>query len=335
MPHRGRSARVAAAGVLLWAFAAGIAVGADAMAATPPAVTVVARPSRTDVTVGEPFVVDVEARGPSGAEWSFPAEPGDEKVRMTPVAPDPQAPPPKPGVARYTAEVFAVGDVELPAVAVSYRLAGGEHGEVSSAPVALRVGTLLPKNTAEQKLADVRPPVAVRVGAAFWIALAAAAALLAAGVVVLVRRRRRRGADEAAVPAVPVVPPAAEALAALEKLAAAGYVARGEFRAFYIALADIVKHYLGRRLNAPVPEMTSAEVSLFARDHVATRDLLPVIRDLATAADYVKFARGEAEDRAAERHLAAARGLVADVERRMAPPEVPTHRDAAGREATA
>ena len=94
-------------------------------------------------------------------------------------------------------------------------------------------------------------------------------------------------------PSVPELPPDAEALRALDALAAQDLPARGEYRAFYIALTLVAKRYLERRLAAPVVEMTSAETLAFLRGHAHGGELLPIVRDLAEAADRIKFANGD------------------------------------------
>jgi len=174
------------------------------------------------------------------------------------------------------------------------------------------VVSLLPKDPQEQKLADIRGPQAVGIGRAFWVALGTSL-VLAAGLATWLVRRRRRVEAPRAVP-VPELPADVEALRALEALAASGLASRGEFRSFYIRLAEVAKRYLERRLGAPVLEMTTAETLAFLRGHAHGGDLVPVVRDLAEAADRIKFAKGQGLAQEAERHLAAVRALVPALE---------------------
>jgi hypothetical protein len=202
---------------------------------------------------------------------------------------------------------------------VRYVLPDGTEGEVETEPIVIEVGSLLPRDADEQKIADIRGPRAVGVGRAFWLAVLAAAAVLAALIVWLVRRRRRKAAPD--VPVVPETPADVEALRSLDALAAAGLLERGEYRAFYIELAAVAKRYLERRLGAPVLEMTTSETVAFLRDHAHGGTLLPVVRDLALAADQIKFAQGAGILQAAEGHLAAVRALVPALESRLRPVE--------------
>jgi hypothetical protein len=278
-----------------------------------------ATPSKGEVGVGEVFFVDVRVAGPAGASWTFPEEAGDDTVelRTPPAEPDRDAAtgPAAPDTHRYLAAAFALGEVDLPAIAVRYRLPDGTAGEVSTAPVKLRIASALPKDPSQQQLVDIREPQPLAFGAAFWVA-GALVGLLVAGVLVALRRRRRPAAVAAAVPERPAE---AEAREALDRLAASGALARGEYRAYYIALAEIAKRYLERRLGAPVLEMTSSETVAFLRDHTHGHGLAGPMRDLAGAADQVKFARGSAQREEAERHLAVARQMIDALEARLQP----------------
>ena len=303
-------------------------LGAVAAKAEEPPVRLEVKPAKTEVTVGETFVVTLEAKGPVGASYVFPADFTQDPIELH-AAPAQATPPgtsnaqaPSPSAQAYVASVFGLGDVVIPPLAVHYRLADGREGEAQSAPVRFKVGTLLPKDTKGQKLADIRGPVGVTIGRAFWIAVGAAIALLVALGYGLWRRRRKGAAPRVA--ARPEIAPDEEARKALDELVASGALGRGEMRPFYIALTAIAKHYLERRLGAPVQEMTSAEMVSFLREHPVGGELATPLRDLSGAADGVKFARGEGLVAEAERHLAAVRALVQTVEARLVPQEPPS-----------
>jgi hypothetical protein len=288
-----------------------VALAEAAQAPDASGVRIQARASAAEVTVGQSFTLEVTAEGPAGTTWTFPERPGTEQVdlELVPAAPDTPA---KPGTATYRGAVFALGEAQVPAIAVRYTLPGGQSSTASSAPVALRIASVIPKSETEPRPADLRPPVKLPIGTAFWVALGLAVVAIAGLVAWLVRRRRKP--VETAAPAVPEVPPEVEARAALDHLAASGLVEREEYRTFYIELAVIAKRYLERRLGEPVLEMTSVEVASLLRDHPLAGPHLPVMRDLMSAADWVKFAHGSAQAEAARRHLASACGIVAAVE---------------------
>ncbi len=300
----------------------GEAVEADA---TPGPVSVVATASKDEVTVGETFTIELKAMGPPGTTYRFATGASEDEIELRTQTPEPEspagegAPTREPGTHRYEAEVFVLGEVEIPPLPVRFRLADGTEGEAASEPIVLKVRSLLPRDADEQKLADIRGPQSVGIGRAFWAAVVAALLLVAGLVTWLVRRRKKTVAPEA--PPVPQTPPDIEALAALTALASAGLLEARAFREFYIRLTTITKRYLERRLEAPVLEMTTAETTAFLRGHGHGGELLPVVRDLAQAADQIKFARGQGLAEAAERHLAAVRALVSALETRLRPAE--------------
>jgi hypothetical protein len=295
-----------------------LAQAAPAAVPPPSPVSVTATASKAEVTVGETFTVELKATGPAGTTFTFAGEAETDTFELRTPPADPKAPPAEPGTHRYEAAVYAVGEATLPPIPVRYRLADGTQGEAASEPIPLKVASLLPKDAQEQKLLDVRGPKPVSIGRAFWIALVAGIVLVAALVTWLVRRRRRK--EGPGVAPAPAMPADVEALRALEALHASGLLARGEYRAFYIRLAEVAKRYLERRLDGPVLEMTTAETLAFLRAHAHGGDLLPVVRDVAEAADRVKFAKGQGLAEEAERHLAAVRALVPALEARLAPP---------------
>ncbi len=294
-----------------WLLVAGLLAG-PALAADEP--RAVATASKAEVTVGEAFPVEVQATGPAGTTFAFPPEITQDTFELRTAS---AASPLPPAFHRYQATVFGLGDAQVPPIPVRYRLPDGTEGEVQTAPITLKVVSLLPKDKEQQKLADVRGPVELTIGRAFW-AGAAALALLVAGIVLWLRSRRKREGAPAAPP-VAALAPDQEALRALDALVASGRLARGEYRPFYIELTVIAKRYLERRLEAPILEMTTAEMLAHLRASPQAVDLVSPLRDLAGAADQIKFARGTGLQAEAERHLAALRGLVRTLEAHLRP----------------
>ena len=292
------------------------------------ALSVTAKPAKTDVTVGETFVVDVVAKGPAGTTWTFPPEVSDDTIDMQVAA---GTPAPAPADRRsYNAAVFSLSDAQVPPIIVAYRLPDGTTGELTTTAVPLKVGSLLPREPKERQLADIRPPVDIpALPREFWLTLLRALfdsviALLAIVVAAalawwLWRRRRKREVAAPAAPPVAVTPPDSEALAALDRLAASGRVEREEFRPFYIELTDIAKRYLERRLRAPILEMTTAETLAYLRRHAHGNAFVDLMTDVSGAADQLKFARGAGARERAEMHLGAVRRLVVDLEARLRP----------------
>ncbi len=278
--------------------------------------SVAVRASETEVTLGERFTLEVTAAGPEGTAWTFPVDLSDERVEAL-TASRSETPLP-PGTWRYDAAVFALGKVSLPSIRVRYRLPDGQEGEVATEPLSVSAVSVLSKDPKDRTLAEIRGPEGLSVGRAFYAAVAVAALLLGVAGAFLWRRRRRTGPE---VPAVPERPPDVEAREALAALVATGHLVRGELRAFYIALADIAKRYLERRLQAPVLEMTTAEMVAFLGSHEVAWFCAVSLRELAGAADEVKFARGLGLAEQAEQHLAVVRGVIETIEAKLREPK--------------
>jgi flagellar biosynthesis/type III secretory pathway M-ring protein FliF/YscJ len=193
---------------------------------------------------------------------------------------------------------------------------------VEAPALTVKVASLLPKGEEQAPISDIKAPVAVDVAPAFWIALGVGVLVVAALAYALWRRLRRKPAEAARAP-LPDLAPDQEARQALDSLARADHFGRGDGRGYYIALSVIAKRYLERRLQAPVLEMTTAEMLAFLREASEREPLAGVMRDVALAADQVKFAKGEALRVEGDRHLDAVRRLVEDLELRLRPVPAP------------
>jgi hypothetical protein len=270
-----------------------------------------------EVSIGQSFALEVLGHGPAGAVWGFPAQMDADEVelRVAPVARGEQASPDR---QRYAALAFALGEVSVPPIAAECRLADGSRHEVKSRPLKVRLRSLLPKDPAEQKLADIRPPLALSVGAAFWAALASVVGALG-GAGTLIVRRWRRAKSAVRMAAEVLVPADVEARRALAELARSGALDRDDLRGHYIALTHVAKRYLERRLGAPVLEMTSAETLACLRRHPHGDRLLGSMRALVGSADQIKFARGLAAREQGERDLRAVGGMIDALEEALRP----------------
>lgn len=270
--------------------------------------TLEVRPSTSNVSIGERFQVTVEARGATGTAYEFPKEitGGPVELRWSRPATG-QA-----DVAVYDAQAFAIGEAaQIPEVEVGYTLKDGGTGTVKTSMVPLNVVSILDPNEQDPKPADLAPPVPVLVSRAFWIASGLASLLVLAGLIALARRIRfpKKPVDPRVTPAAS---PEEEAMAGLDRLASSG--ARGEAKAFYITLIQILKLYLERRLEAPILEMTSTEALGFIKTHAWTAPHAVALRDLISSADLVKFG-GFSDAPNADRHLQLVRDTVSRIDR--------------------
>ena len=267
------------------------APGSSAGQAGPPSVAlaeVVGEP----VEVGEILELEVVVEHPEGAEAAPVVEEtlGEFRV-MGAVRPEAEATPAGESRFRIRLGAFVLpGDHEIPAVPVGIRTADGELALIETPPVPVRVVSSLPPDTEQAggDIHDIRGPFALDVPPR-WGAIG----LLALGLLILLALAwwlwRRRGVREA--PAVPLPPPAAEAEAALARLARAGLLEAGDVVAYYERLAGIMKRYAGRRFETPWSERTTGEILRDLRRHAAPDhgEALPLLAAILGEADLAKF----------------------------------------------
>ena len=286
-------AAVVVAAVAGRAWAAAPDGGASATAAPDPdAPTVTARADKTEVHVGDVITLTVTAISKRGVPVNLPStielgpfsvldrkenerDLGDGRVRRDFTL----------GVAAYE-----TGDVEIPAVEVTYLGKGGEVRTAKTDPVPITIKSLI-ANDPEPTLKDAAPPVAVmqRDWLLVYIAAAVAAAALGALVAWLVIRRLRARASFR--PGPPPRPPHEIALERLDRLGAYGFLENADNRPFYFAVSEVIREYLGARFGFDSLELTTDELGAELRRRAPRELVLGEIQGWLSAADLVKFAK--------------------------------------------
>jgi hypothetical protein len=324
--------------VLTWA-CAGLAQaqtdGGDETAATPDpdAPTVGASLDKTEAFVGDRLTLTVSAVAKAGVAVTLPPKLALGKLEVLDRADsDRQGRDLGDGrrAHRFILGVAAyeVGELELPALPLSYINPRGEVRSVETAPVSLRIRALVADDERQPEVQPPRPPRSALVEdkrvmrALRWggAALGGALALLVMGLAL--RRVSRRAAVEAAV-AAPTRPPEEVALERLQALRAAGRFSVDEYRPFTFEVAEVVRAYLGARYGFDSLELTTTELlaELTARaPEVAGGEA--VGRFLADT-DLVKFANAGSTDGEALAWLDAAESIVRATTPAPAPPAAP------------
>lgn len=303
----------------------GAAPGPGATTPAAGGVTLGARADHLQVTVGDPIAVTFTLRHPEGMTLTeFDADHALKDLeilsQMT-LAPKRLADGTVEEGRVVTLAAYKTGSVEIPAVRATLRDAAGKETEARSASLPVTVQSVL--KAGETEPADLKRPVEMS-ERLLWPWFLAGALLLAAAAFVWWRRRRKRR-PEAAVPVMPAAPPRPEheiAYEELERLLSSGLIERGEMKSFYIALAEIIRRYLGRRFDFDAFESTTWEILESMRSVRLPATTTTLLSELLGLCDLVKFAKhvpGRDETRAS---VERAYRLV-DETKRTAPPPLP------------
>jgi hypothetical protein len=271
--------------------------------------TVSLRVSPEAPSIGEPITIEIRVRAPRGTLLRFPTLP-DTGTRIEPLDP------------RTIQDASTATEVDQTA---TYRLIAWDTGSVSVAfgdvtlerdgratryPVraaALRIQSLLPRDTAARRPREAREPLDEPTMPWRWLVAAAVVAALAA---VGMRRARRAMAAQA-----PVDPGAlVRARAAFAHLQALDLAAAGEAGRHLLAHVGVLRRYLGERWPELPPALTSGELAarLAGSDFPVLPDRLTAVLD---ASEAVAYAGAPIGPDAALAHSAAAVALVEDLER--------------------
>ncbi len=303
-----------------------LALRAAGSEAPPFSVTV----DRTKAAVGDRVVATYSARIPDGARIEIealvsPAAAGEARPAGGSVLefePVPPAHVVKSGAAfEWSGAVafapFAPGTIEVPGPRLVYVSPSGERIPVRPPAVTLEVSSRLPQGQKPEELAPKSDRGARIPARSPWFYAAIATAVLAvAALVIWLVRRRRKGlvAPELVVPALP---PGAELLSTLERLARDADSLGDDPRDFYSALTHAVKRYLERHTAQPVLEWTTFETLRRLRDLGWEFPREIALSELLGSADHVKFGRGRSTRNEAQQHLARVRQLHQHVEARV------------------
>jgi len=117
-----------------------------------------------------------------------------------------------------------------------------------------------------------------------WGAIALMVLAAIAAVIWWIRKKRR---SVVGAPAV-ILPPEVVALAELDRIAALGLPARGDFKQHYTLVTDVVRHYVEARYGVEAMDRTTYELMGALEHHrVRVEGLEPLLNE----ADLVKFAK--------------------------------------------
>lgn len=267
--------------------------------------------NRDTITVGDPVVFRLRiTRNADDRAWVVPGEdfPRPFDMRRT-LAPDIKAL--DDGRVQETRDfalsIYELGAVHVPAVEVRYATAGGDSGIIVSKPIPVFVRSVKPDDI--EDILDVKPPVAIAPQIPMWAYLAAVGLIaLIALLIYLWRRKKHKPLQE--TPPAPV-----DWEAELEKVAGLDLLARGEYKAYYSMLSDVVRRCLEAKTRVRAVEHTTFEIARDLRAIQAEGAMIRDVERLLSEADLVKFAKFVPPHAVAEDALQLARRVVCDLVR--------------------
>ena len=192
----------------------------------------------------------------------------------------------------YIISTFLTGEFEIPPLSVRYFSPADSAGRIlTTETIKITVESVKPSEAGDIK--DVKPPLDIPRNLWLllrWIGLGILGAVLVAAAVILYLRRR---AGKALLPVrePPPRPPHELALESLERLKAGDLLARGEIKAFYIELSEIIRRYIGGRYFVVAMEMTTTEVLEGLANADLDEEIFDAFRQFLYQCDMVKFAK--------------------------------------------
>jgi hypothetical protein len=191
-------------------------------------------------------------------------------------------------VERVKLMTYLDGKVEIPAINTQFQLPQQPPTEYRSMAVVLDVEPKVNrKGELDVSLRDIKSPIWM---VSFWqLALALLAALAILGAIAWYSRKN--GFLNMDSKAAPSRPPEEIALEKLEVLKISGFLEKGNFKAYYIELTDILRYYLEGRYSVSAPDRTTTELMRELKNILDRKDVSD-LRDLLERSDMIKFAKG-------------------------------------------
>jgi len=186
---------------------------------------------------------------------------------------------------RFTVLTLESGDVTMPAIPVAITREDGTRATLDAGPATINVTSLLSGPFDPSAIRDIKGPVTIDVGWAWWwiVAACAAGAMALLAVFTLWRNRVRR--------APPPIPAHQWALGELDALERDALPESGQTHAHWVRLSGIVREYMERRFDLHAPDRTTPEFLDEARSNASiSEDHRALLAQFLRMADMVKFA---------------------------------------------
>ncbi len=238
------------------------------------------------VTAGKDMELEIEDFGGSLADINVADSGRSERVILGK----------KKKVQWYILNCFVTGKVTLPKLTVKYRQPGNkEWKELKTEERAIEIKSELDEKGGQEKLRDIRPPVALPSKQAKLLFIFIVLVFIAIAVVLarlFFKKTKAKCLPQRVRPAHEI------ALEQLEALRRKDLVRQGKIKEYYYEISGIIRHYLENRFRLQAPEMTTEEFLLYVRDYSGlAREHKELLKDFLVLCDMVKFAKYDPDGR--------------------------------------
>ena len=202
-----------------------------------------------------------------------------------------------------TIMVDTLDTLQVPPLTLSFTDADKKERKIMSNPLQLKVISALKGEVDALDVKSIKGimPVGRGLWEKGWLYMSVVlAALLAFGIWWIVKKRKRKEEEDLSFD-----PPESVALKALDDLKRSGLYEKGEIKAYYFSLSEIVRRYMERIRPFPAYEYTTDEIAALI-DHEEDRKVVKLLRQ----ADLIKFADNRPTEMQKEEHWSQARKYV-------------------------
>jgi hypothetical protein len=188
------------------------------------------------------------------------------------------------------------GKVDIPALPARVLIPNQPPLEYRSSVVTLDIEPKVnKKGELELNFRDIKSPIWMISLWQIFMAILVAIVLLAA----FAWYSHKTGLLGTGIKKEPVRPPEDVAKEKLEALRNSDLLAQGNFKAYYIELTDILRHYLEGRYSISAPDRTTSELMRELKNILERKDIYS-LRDLLERSDFIKFAKGSPDSKEIE-----------------------------------
>jgi hypothetical protein len=192
----------------------------------------------------------------------------------------------------YTLAAYTTGEVLIPEITIKYQDDKKTVKEIKTNPLPITIESFIARLKEKQPgLRDIAPPIRVRLPWLIYFLWTLFGLIIIGGLFALYRLYKKPSDEDALKPAVPLIPPHKTALQELEKLQQSTMIADGLIKEYYIALADIIRKYIGAIYGFETMDRTTSEMYALLRQKESDKRRLGLIKDFFDACDLVKFAK--------------------------------------------